>query len=109
MPNPVINFVIHGQTIYVSWGKTPCKTAQRWRMVDCNKTRKSCQQIKKIHVPNIYKKLNQLTSHPTLKLLHDIFGYDKSYLYPGNKLESELDSFKNATPYFYTMADKTHQ
>jgi hypothetical protein len=105
-PNPLVSFVIHGKTIYVSWGKTPCKTAQRWRTI--RKTKKECQQIKRRHVPNIYKKLDELTTHPTLKLLHEIFGYDKSYLYPGNKLESIINNFKNATPYFYTMADKTH-
>ncbi len=104
-PNPVLTFIIHNQTIYLSWAKQPCKTANRWNIVDCKKSRKKCDSmnIKKIHVSNLFSKLKRLTVAPSFKLLHELFGYDKSYLYPGNDINKIINNFKDAKLVVYSL------
>jgi hypothetical protein len=103
--NPIVIFVIYNNTIFLSWGKTPCKTKHKWNLVNCKKSSKTClnMNIKKRHVSNIMSKLKELTTQPSLKILYQLFGYDKSYIQPQNDVKDLLERFKNADIYAYTV------
>ncbi len=101
---PIVTFVIYNNTIFLSWAKIPCKSKQRWSLLNCRKSRKKCRDMnmKKIHVSNLLPKLKELTHRPTLTLLNQLFGYDKSYIQPQNDVEDLLNRFKNANIYVYS-------
>jgi hypothetical protein len=102
-PNPVVIFVIYNNTIFVSWGKKKCKSKQKWRIVNCKKSKKLCLGMKSRNVSNIISKLKELTTQPSLKILHQLFGYDKSYIQPQNDINDLINKFKNADIYAYTL------
>ena len=103
LSNPLITFVIYNDNIFVSWSKKPCQSKQQWRTLNCTKRKKECRDmnIKKIHVTNIYSKINKLIKDPTLQTLTELFGYDKSYLQPQNDLDDIINRFKHANVYVY--------
>lgn len=102
-PNPIVIFVIYNNTIFVSWGKTKCKSKQRWRIVNCKKSKKICLGMKSRHIPNIMSKLNELTTQPSLKILYQLFGFNKTYIQPQNDTNELLNKFKNADIYAYRL------
>ena len=59
--------------------------------------------MKSRHIANIQSKLKDLTTAPSLKLLNQLFGFNRSYILPQNDLNEILNRFKNAEIYTYTL------